>query len=70
MLEIMPNSYLSLKEMPGTFKIWPKWRNFAKSGHTIGLGVHRCPLTSRRLRFVGVANKQRAYSTSKAQLRE
>ena len=22
------------KKLPKTLKIWPKWRNFAKSGHT------------------------------------
>ena len=30
----MPNTKLTLKELPKTIKIFPKWRNFAKSGHT------------------------------------
>ena len=25
---------VTLKELPKTFKILPKWQNFAKSGHT------------------------------------
>ena len=28
------NTQEPLKKLPKTFKIWPKWRNLAKSGHT------------------------------------
>ena len=30
----MPHTNLTLKKLPKICKIWPKWRNFAKSGHT------------------------------------
>ena len=39
----MPNTRLTLKEMPKTFKFLPKWRNFAKSGHSANV-PHRCPI--------------------------
>ena len=31
----MPNKKKTVKKIPKTFKVLPKWRNFAKSGHTV-----------------------------------
>ena len=31
----LPNTKYTLKNLPKSFKIVPKWRNFAKSGHTV-----------------------------------
>ena len=33
-IKILQNTKKSIKNLPKTFKIVPKWRNFAKSGHT------------------------------------
>ena len=33
-LNILPNNKYTVKKLPETCKLWPKWRNFAKSGHT------------------------------------
>ena len=33
-IKILPIPKWTLKNTPKTFKIVPKWRNFAKSGHT------------------------------------
>ena len=33
-LSILPNRKQTVKNLPRTCKLLPKWRNFAKSGHT------------------------------------
>ena len=35
-LSILPNKKVTFKNLPKTCKLLPKWRNFAKSGHTGG----------------------------------
>ena len=34
-LKILPNKKLTVKKLPKTCKILPKWLNFAKSGHSV-----------------------------------
>ena len=34
-LKILPNTKWTLSKWPKCFNILPKWRNFAKSGHTL-----------------------------------
>ena len=33
-LTVLPSKILSIKNLPKTRKLLPKWQNFAKSGHT------------------------------------
>ena len=33
-IQIWPNTKFTLEKLPRTFNILPKWRNFAKSGHS------------------------------------
>ena len=35
----LPNTKATLKDLLKTFLIWPKWRNFAKFGHTANEAV-------------------------------
>ena len=35
-INILPNTKLTLKNLPKTYKIVPKWRNFVQYGHTVG----------------------------------
>ena len=55
------------KELPKTFKVWPKWRNFAKSGHTACKCVEIDSKRVRQKSSVSSRSKRRSERRSESQ---
>ena len=48
----------TIKEMPKTFKMLPRRRNFAKSGHTDDASVCVCALVSAEMKMLSESKQQ------------